>query len=350
MCRCHVLRLGRRQRNNLLAFRTPRDRAAVDEESIARNRLPIFVHRPICVRIAYQIQPLRTIASQCALPGLSEKRERNETAYVMSGRVPSDAYINEPTASRYGMSRMAAASAVVCGDCALDSVVFGSIGVGERARGAIAFYGESEDPMDLTQIRDSERLSELRLHLVDQGARRRDDSQVIDVYNDHDEVSPLYAKEDGLVNIALYHAEEFLQRTQEFLVPVTSTLAEAIQRSEKSQHHPRLFCEVCPRRHSSHQSGGPQNRDEQRTCLLKTPRTVCLKSTQFLHDRLFPAWPLRPFLRLAYRPWLQSLNIRHLRRHRNASYWLFKLPLKRSFSAAGFFSLIRHLHTGGQFL
>jgi hypothetical protein len=50
------------------------------------------------------------------MPGFVEKRETVWTAKEMSGRVLSEAYISEPTASWYGMSCIRANLAVVEGD------------------------------------------------------------------------------------------------------------------------------------------------------------------------------------------------------------------------------------------
>jgi hypothetical protein len=50
------------------------------------------------------------------------------TVYDMSGRVPSDAYMRDPTASLYGMCHIVAYSAPVDGDWSECSLMCGSIG------------------------------------------------------------------------------------------------------------------------------------------------------------------------------------------------------------------------------
>ena len=49
------------------------------------------------------------------------KQDMVWTAYVMSGRVPRDAYMTEPMASWYGTLRILAISSMVDGDCADES-------------------------------------------------------------------------------------------------------------------------------------------------------------------------------------------------------------------------------------
>jgi len=62
-------------------------------------------------------------------PGFVEKREMVWMAKAISGRVLSTAYMSDPTASWYGMSRIWANSAVVDGDWAVVSQMLVSMGM-----------------------------------------------------------------------------------------------------------------------------------------------------------------------------------------------------------------------------
>jgi len=70
-------------------------------------------------------------ASQCTHPGLSKNWATVDTANAISGRVPIAAYINEPTASRYGTFHIRAISASFVGDWDFESGALGSIGTAD---------------------------------------------------------------------------------------------------------------------------------------------------------------------------------------------------------------------------